>query len=222
MNAVTYSTQGHQSKSRSAFGGRAKRSLDIMVALTALVVLLPLMLLIALAVKAQDGGPVLFVQQRVGLGGAPFPMLKFRSMRIDASARLERLLQENPAAAKEWREKQKITNDPRVTALGRVLRRMSLDELPQLANVLAGDMSVVGPRPMLEQQIADYGEGFPLYCTARPGITGLWQVSGRNRLNFRQRAQLDGVYLARGWRVLADLVLLARTAGAVASTAGAC
>ena len=173
MNAVAYLAERHQSKSRLAFGGRAKRRLDILVALVAITVLLPLMLLIALAVKAQDGGPVLFVQQRVGLGGARFPMLKFRSMRTDASERLERLLQEDPAAAKEWAEKQKITKDPRITSLGRLLRRMSLDELPQLANVLAGDMSIVGPRPMLEQQIAEYGEGFPLYCTARPGITGL-------------------------------------------------
>jgi lipopolysaccharide/colanic/teichoic acid biosynthesis glycosyltransferase len=205
---------------RRPFGGASKRAGDVLIAIVALLLLCPLILLICLAVKCQDGGPVLFVQKRVGLNGASFPFLKFRSMVTDASTKLDRILAEDPAAAREWKEKQKLSNDPRVTPLGKLLRRTSLDELPQFVNVLAGHMSIVGPRPMLERQVGEYGDGFSLYCTARPGITGLWQVSGRNHVSFRRRAELDEVYLQR-WSLVSDLSLLARTAGAVVSCDGA-
>jgi exopolysaccharide production protein ExoY len=209
-----------QARPRRPYGGALKRTSDIALAIVALLLLCPLLLLICLAVKVQDGGPVLFIQKRVGLNGARFPFLKFRSMVPDASAQLDRILAADPVAAREWNEKQKLTLDPRITPLGRLLRRTSLDELPQFVNVLAGHMSIVGPRPMLERQVGEYGGGFPLYCTARPGITGLWQVSGRNRVSFRRRAELDEVYLQR-WSLSADVSLIVRTASVVFSCDGA-
>jgi lipopolysaccharide/colanic/teichoic acid biosynthesis glycosyltransferase len=131
------------------------------------------------------------------------------------------LLRDDPEAAQEWSAKQKLTHDPRVTPLGRLLRSTSLDELPQFANVLLGHMSVVGPRPMLPEQVAEYGPGFALYCSARPGITGLWQVSGRNETTFRRRSELDEIYL-RSWSLLTDLSLVFRTVKVVAARRGAC
>jgi undecaprenyl-phosphate galactose phosphotransferase len=203
------------------FGGALKRAIDLALVVPALIFLAPLLALLALSVKVQDGGPVLFVQPRVGRDGRLFGCLKLRSMVIDADARMQRLLREDPEAAREWREKQKLTRDPRVTAVGRVLRASSADELPQLLNVLLGHMSIVGPRPILPQQIDDYGPGFAQYCTARPGLTGLWQVSGRNETTFRQRSELDQAYL-RAWSLRTDIHLLARTVAVVLGKRGAC
>lgn len=203
------------------FGGQLKRSMDILLALAALILAAPALLLVALAVKTDDGGPIFYVQPRVGLGGREFRFLKFRSMSPDADARLAEILRDEPEAAREWREKQKLANDPRVTRIGRILRRSSLDELPQFLNVLRGDMSTVGPRPMLPGQAAEYGAAFSAYCRARPGITGLWQVSGRNETSFRRRSELDQLYLRR-WNALSDLVLLMRTVGVVLVGRGAC
>lgn len=206
---------------QTAFGGRLKRAEDILIASVALLVMAPLMAVIAVAVKAQDNGPVLFLQSRVGQGGGCFPVFKFRSMVPDAPDRLQRLLEEDPQAAREWSENQKLGRDPRVTPLGRLLRSTSLDELPQLVNVLLGQMSIVGPRPILPEQIGAYGAGFSLYCTARPGITGPWQVGGRNTTTFARRAELDQAYLGR-WSLLADAGLLLRTVGVVIGRRGAC
>jgi len=178
------------------------------------------MLLIALAVKIQDGGPVFFSQNRVGRHGRLFRCLKFRSMIVDAENSINSLLAENAEAAEEWRQKQKLAKDPRVTPVGRILRVTSADELPQLFNVLRGEMSVVGPRPILPDQVQEYGPGFPRYCTARPGITGLWQVSGRNETTFRRRSEFDQTYL-RAWSILTDLALLVRTVGVVVGHRGA-
>ncbi len=203
------------------FGGLAKRSVDIVVSVAALVILAPVLLAIALAVKVQDGGPVLFIQPRVGLHGIEFPFLKFRSMTLDASAQFERLIASNPAAACEWRLKQKLEPDPRVTGVGCVLRRTSLDELPQFLNVLLGHMSVVGPRPILRAQVESYSAGYERYCAARPGLTGLWQVSGRSATTFSRRSALDQVYLRR-WSFWGDLLLILRTFGAVVRQSGAC
>jgi len=203
------------------FGGALKRTFDIVVTAALIVVLAPLLFLLALAVKVQDGGPVFFVQQRVGYRGGRFPCLKFRSMIVQAEARMEDVLRDDPEAAREWREKQKLTRDPRVTSVGIVLRATSADEFPQLINVLRGDMSIVGPRPILPEQIDDYGPAYSRYCAARPGITGLWQVSGRSETTFRRRAELDEIYL-QGWSLLTDLSLLVRTIGVVVRKRGAC
>lgn len=170
------------------------RGLDVAIALVALIFVLPLMAVIALAVFAQDGGPVLFCHRRVGRGGKPFRCLKFRSMAVDAEARLQELLARDPVAQQEWAADHKLRNDPRVTRLGAFLRRSSLDELPQLFNVLQGTMSLVGPRPIVDAEIVKYGKRFQHYCAVKPGITGLWQVSGRNDVSYRTRVALDCLY----------------------------
>lgn len=203
------------------FGGAAKRLADIAIALPALILAAPLMAVIACAVKLQDGGSALFLQPRVGLDGGTFTLVKFRTMVPDGPARLAQLLRDDPAAAKEWAEKQKLIDDPRITPLGRFLRRSSLDELPQLLNVLLGHMSLVGPRPMLVDQVACYGPAFDAYCRARPGLTGLWQVSGRNTTSFRARSEMDETYLRR-WSMGRDLQLIVRTFGIVFRHEGAC
>jgi exopolysaccharide production protein ExoY len=201
-------------------GGRAKRSMDVLFAIAILLFVAPLMLFIALAIWVQDRGPVFFVQDRVGFAGRSFRCFKFRSMVTDAEARMQALLAADPAAAREWQENQKLANDPRVTPLGRWLRKSSFDELPQFLNVLGGSMSVVGPRPILIEQIPAYGAAFEAYCSARPGITGLWQVSGRNGVSFRGRSELDETYLG-GWSLGGDLGLVVRTVGVVLTQRGA-
>jgi exopolysaccharide production protein ExoY len=203
------------------FGGPAKRALDIVISACALVFFAPILLAIAVAVKVEDGGPILFVQPRVGLRGFDFRFLKFRSMAPNASALLQRLCDSDPVLAEEWRVKQKLSRDPRVTRIGRILRRSSLDELPQFLNVFIGEMSIVGPRPMMRDQIEVYGGAFERYCIARPGITGLWQVSGRNETTFHRRSALDEIYLRR-WSPGRDLMLILRTFGAVFAQRGAC
>ena len=203
------------------FGGVAKRVADIALATPALIFAAPLMAAVACAVKLQDGGSVFFLQPRVGLGGGSFPLIKFRTMASDAPERLAQLLRDDPVAAREWKEKQKLINDPRITPVGRFLRRSSLDEVPQLLNVILGHMSLVGPRPMLLDQAGEYGPAFDAYCNARPGLTGLWQVSGRNNTSFRRRSELDERYL-RGWSLTRDLSLMVRTVGVLFGQVGAC
>jgi exopolysaccharide production protein ExoY len=170
------------------------RALDIVIAFCALVFVLPLMCVIAFAIFLQDGGPIVFSHRRVGRGGKSFYCYKFRSMAADAEARLADLLERDPAAREEWARDHKLRDDPRVTPLGAFLRRSSLDELPQLINVLQGTMSLVGPRPIVDAEIARYGRRFCHYCAVKPGITGLWQVSGRNDVSYRTRVALDCLY----------------------------
>jgi exopolysaccharide production protein ExoY len=170
------------------------RALDVAIAVLALVFVLPLMAVIALAIFLQDGGPIVFSHLRVGRGAKPFFCYKFRSMAIDAEARLAELLERDPAAREEWARDHKLRDDPRVTPLGAFLRRSSLDELPQLINVLQGTMSLVGPRPIVDAEISRYGKRFCHYCAVKPGITGLWQVSGRNDVSYRTRVALDCLY----------------------------
>lgn len=189
------------------------------IALLALVFLLPLMLAVALAIWVQDRGPVLFAHRRVGLGGRSFHCLKFRSMALDAEARLQSLLANDPAAAAEWAADHKLRNDPRVTPLGAFLRKTSLDELPQLFNVLKGEMSLVGPRPIVDAEIVRYGRRFTDYCKVKPGITGLWQVSGRNDVSYRTRVAMDAVYAKRKCGRL-DVWILAATIPAVLARKG--
>jgi exopolysaccharide production protein ExoY len=172
-------------------------ALNVAVALAVLVFLAPVMLLIAISIYVQDGGPILFAHRRIGRGGRTFHCLKFRSMAVDAEERLADLLATDPAARAEWEKDHKLRRDPRVTALGAFLRKTSLDELPQLFNVLHGEMNLVGPRPIVDAEIVKYGRRFDSYCAVKPGITGLWQVSGRNDTSYRTRVALDCVYARR-------------------------
>ena len=200
----------------SGYAVKGKRFLDVSLVLIGAPFVLPLMLAIAVLIKL-DGGSVIFRQPRVGLGGSEFGFLKFRSMIPDADRFLAKHLSENPAAAAEWESKQKLDNDPRVTKLGRFIRATSLDELPQLWNVLVGDMSLVGPRPMMPEQRHLYpGRDYDLM---KPGITGLWQVSKRNEVEFSHRAIYDSEY-ARNIGFWFDLKILYRTIGAVCNGTG--
>lgn len=167
-----------------------------------------------------DGGPAVYSQLRVGLGGRPFSCLKFRSMVRDADQRLESLLARDAAVREEWGYYQKLGSDPRITWIGRFIRSFSLDELPQLLNVWRGEMSIVGPRPIMADQIALYGEGFRTYCGLRPGITGLWQVEGRSNCTFADRVRLDMQY-ARSRSMLQDLRIIVLTVPAVFARRGA-
>jgi exopolysaccharide production protein ExoY len=191
-------------------GGPAKRGVDLVIAALALVLSSPVLLAIAVLIRLTTRGPILFSQERVGYGGRLFRCYKFRSMREDAEEFLERHLASNPAAMREWTETQKLKHDPRVTPLGRLLRKSSLDELPQLWNVMRGEMSCIGPRPVVESELARYGEFAADYMKARPGITGLWQVSGRGRVSYRERVEIDRAY-ARSWSMRLDLWIVPRT-----------
>lgn len=195
------------------------RGFDIAVAGLAIVVLLPLMILIACMVKIASPGPAIFRQQRVGRDGVLFPCLKFRSMVVDAQAQLDRLLAESADAREEWDRDQKLRHDPRVTRIGDFLRRTSLDELPQLFNIIAGQMSVVGPRPIVESEIARYGSRFDDYCSVRPGLTGLWQISGRNDVSYGMRVRLDSLYAQRQSLGL-NVVICFRTVPAILTSRG--
>lgn len=172
----------------------ASRALDVTLAVIALIVLAPLMLIIAAVIYILDPGPVIFAHQRIGRGGRSFPCLKFRSMVTDADARLRQLLESSAEAREEWERDHKLRDDPRVIGIGRFLRKTSLDELPQLWNVVRGDMSLVGPRPIVVGEISRYGRYFEHYCAVRPGITGLWQVGGRNDVSYRRRVAYDVTY----------------------------
>lgn len=187
---------------------------EAVAALAILVFLAPLMLTIAALIYLLDGAPPLFAQTRIGKGGRSFDCLKFRTMRLDAEATLSRLLERDPEARAAWLERQKLPSDPRVTPLGRFLRISSLDELPQLINVVRGEMALVGPRPIVASEIQRYGRQFRHYCRVRPGLTGLWQVSGRSRLAYRRRVAMDVLYVRRRHSAL-DLKILALTLPAV-------
>jgi len=196
------------------FVDRLDRALNFLVALGLLVFLAPVMLIIALAVKLGDGGPALFAHKRIGLGGRSFYCLKFRSMAVDSEARLQKLLAESAEARAEWARDQKLKSDPRITFVGELLRKSSLDELPQLINVLRGEMSLVGPRPIVTAEIERYGRYFRDYCNVRPGITGLWQVSGRNDVRYSRRVAMDTVY-SRTRTLAMDARILVMTVPAV-------
>jgi Undecaprenyl-phosphate galactose phosphotransferase WbaP len=187
-----------------------KRSMDIVISLMGIIALLPLIAVIMIAVKRSSPGPIFYGQQRLGIGGKKFRAWKFRSMIPNADAVLKDFLAKDPELRAEWERDHKLRNDPRVTAVGRLLRKTSFDELPQLWNVVVGEMSLVGPRPIVEAERVKYGEAYPLYQRVRPGITGLWQVSGRNNTTYEERVQLDLAY-TRNWSPWQDLYLLART-----------
>jgi len=190
------------------------RSLDIVVSLLAIAALAPLLIAIALMIAVRDPGPIFFVQRRIGRDGRTFRCFKFRTMVVDAEHRLAELLATDPVARAEWALDHKLRNDPRIVAGGDLLRKSSLDELPQLLNVLRGDMSIVGPRPIVEAEIVRYGRYFNHYCAVRPGLTGLWQISGRNDVSYRRRVACDISY-ARGKSLATDLRIMALTVPAV-------
>ncbi len=173
-----------------------ERALEIPVCLVVVIFLAPMMLILAALVMV-DGGPALFKQERIGRGGRRFTCLKFRSMVVDAERRLQLFLDRDSRARAEWARDHKLRYDPRITAFGRFLRRSSLDELPQLINVLRGDMSLVGPRPIVDAEVSRYGRRYKSYCSVRPGITGLWQVSGRTNISYRRRVAMDVLYVRR-------------------------
>ncbi|WP_246175327.1 sugar transferase [Paracoccus limosus] len=196
-----------------------KRSLDVTGALLVAAMLLPVICLVACLVRMQ-GRNVIFGHERVGRDGRHFRCFKFRSMVPDAETRLRELLERDPAARAEWEEHHKLDNDPRITRLGQTLRRTSLDELPQLWNVLRGDMSLVGPRPVTPTELTErYGDHAGAYQTVRPGVTGAWQVSGRNNLSYEQRVRLDRDY-ARDHSLTGDLSILIRTVKVVVAPNG--
>jgi len=199
---------------------RAIRALDLLGAAAVLVLLAPVLLLVALAIKLLDPGPLLFAHVRLGQGGRPFRCLKFRSMTVDADARLAHLLETDAAARAEWQETQKLRDDPRITPLGRFLRRSCLDELPQLVNVLRGEMSLVGPRPIVAGEAARYGRHFGVYCSLKPGITGLWQVKRQDRTSYRRRVAFDLAY-ARARSLPLNLGILLLTVPSVLRGEGA-
>lgn len=196
-----------------------KRVIDVTCAVAGLIFFGPAMLFTALLIW-QTRGPVLFRQERVGIRGEPFQCLKFRTMCQDADRVLQALLDSDPEAARQWQVSRKLKNDPRVTRFGRFLRKWSIDELPQLINVLRGEMSMVGPRPIMYSEIENYGEHFDLYASVSPGITGLWQASGRSNVSYKERVLMDVEYVTN-WSLSGDLKIMLRTIPAVLGARGA-
>jgi exopolysaccharide production protein ExoY len=204
----------------SAASMLAIRLLDVAVAALALILLAPVLLVVAAVIRGSGTGPVLFRQQRIGQNGLQFTCLKFRTMRVGADHYLDELLSKCPSARLEWEQDQKLRNDPRVTEFGSFLRRSSIDELPQLFNVIAGDMSIVGPRPIVAEEALRYGRYIRYYQATKPGITGLWQISGRNDTTYRRRIACDIRYL-RSRSVKTNLKIMFRTVPVVLKSHGA-
>lgn len=207
--------------SRAELRPQLKRVMDITIAATLLLLMAPVLMVIA-AMVAADGGPIFFAHRRIGRYGLAFDCLKFRSMRLDAEQALKKMLERDPVARANWTTARKLQRDPRVTPLGRVLRVTSLDELPQLLNVLRGEMSLVGPRPVLQEELhcfyAPAGADKD-YLSVRPGITGAWQTSGRSNTSYAERVALDAAYV-RNPSLRTDFAILIRTAGSVLSCRG--
>ncbi len=184
-----------------------KRAMDLFIAVPVVIFVSPLLMFIYALLKVFDPGPAMFAQVRIGRDGQPFTVYKFRTMRVDAEQRLQQVLASDPLAAAEWAKYQKLRNDPRVTLLGRILRKSSLDELPQLLNILRGEMSVIGPRPVTAEEVSRYGSDYPFYIAARPGVLGLWQVKGRNKLTYPERVAFDVQYI-KTWSVWQDFKII--------------
>ncbi len=198
-----------------------KRVLDLALALLLLPPAAVLTALIAMAIALTSKGPVIFRQSRIGRNGRPFVIWKFRTMHADADCILREHLKSNAEAREEWHEKHKLGRDPRITPLGRLLRETSLDEIPQILNIFAGDMSFVGPRPIVAKETIKYADRLPYYLAARPGVTGLWQISGRCNVSYETRVILDETYV-RHWTIGGDIWILLHTPRAVFRRDGAC
>jgi Undecaprenyl-phosphate galactose phosphotransferase WbaP len=201
------------------FARSLKRLLDIVLCGSALIVLAPLFAYIAFQIR-KTKGPIFFGHERIGQGGKKFLCYKFRTMIPDADENLKSFLESNPEAREEWEREYKLKNDPRITPIGDFLRRSSLDELPQLWNAFIGEMSLVGPRPVTEEELVKYGDKVDFYLATRPGITGLWQVSGRNDVTYEARTNLDAWYV-KNWNVWYDIVILCKTVRVVLGEQGA-
>ena len=198
-----------------------KNAFDYILTVVGAVFISPLLVYIAYRIKKEDPGPVFFAHTRIGKNGKPFPCFKFRSMVVNSQEMLQKYLAENPAAREEWERDFKLKDDPRVTPIGKFLRSTSLDELPQIFNVLRGEMSLVGPRPVIQEELDKYyGETAKLYCTVKPGITGLWQVSGRSDIGYDERVALDATYI-KYRSMWGDIVILWKTIGVVLMKKGA-
>jgi len=205
--------------SRTSFNAAVKRLLDLVGSLVLAIVFSPLMLVIVILMRKDDGS-VIYRHRRVGRDGQLFECLKFRTMVPNADQVLRELLERDPELRAEWVRDHKLRNDPRVTALGRFLRRTSLDELPQIWNVARGEMSLVGPRPVVREELLRYGRNVGAYLAAKPGITGLWQVTGRNDTDYRRRVVLDTYYVCNQ-NLLLDVFILFKTTGVVLAGNGA-
>ncbi|MEL6979560.1 MAG: sugar transferase [Pseudomonadota bacterium] len=195
-----------------SIGARAvKRAFDIFFGLLLLLVFAPLMLICALLIFLRDGSPIFFVHNRVGRHGQTFGCCKFRTMVRDSDEVLRKVLESDPERKAEWEATQKLADDPRILgAVGRFLRKMSFDELPQLFNVLRGEMSLVGPRPIVRDELSRYGEGAAKYMSVRPGLTGAWQVGGRSSTTYEERVQIDMAYIDK-WSLALDISILVKT-----------
>jgi len=194
--------------------------IDRLTTLVGGLIVLPLFVFIALLIRLDSPGPIFYRQKRIGQNGQAFKAWKFRSMVQNADMVLKDYLEQHPELREDWEQNQKLRNDPRVTRIGRFLRQTSLDELPQLWNILRGEMSLVGPRPIITEEIERYGDKYSLYTKVTPGLTGLWQVSGRNNLPYEERVNLDAYYV-RNWSVWLDVYILIRTLWVVLSGEGA-
>ena len=195
--------------------------LDKLLAVIAFVLLLPFFVVIPILIKLTSRGPVFYRQNRLGRGGQPIRVWKFRSMYADADRRLASILASDPAKKAEWEANFKLADDPRVTPLGRLLRKTSIDEFPQLFNVFAGDMALVGPRPIVSDEVKYYGAAYDIFSSVHPGVTGLWQASGRSGTDYARRVALDTYYVLN-WSPWMDVWILFRTIGAVLFMRGAC
>lgn len=195
-----------------------KRVLDVVLAIVLGILLLPIIAVLFFVARS-DGGPAFFAHKRVGQNGKPFYCLKMRTMVLNAEEKLGEYLKNNPEAAAEWAKTQKLADDPRITEVGRFLRKTSLDELPQIWNVLKGDMSFVGPRPIVEAELEHYGPLADMYLSMKPGVTGHWQVFGRENGCYTERRNMDRAY-SRQMSIAKDLELIARTATVIVRPTG--
>lgn len=219
IDAAVFIPLHSSNNDNSIVGGRTKRAFDVVASLLIIIALSPLFLIVAVLIKLADPGPIIFCHTRIGYGGRRFHCFKFRSMVAGADDLLANVLKSDPEARLEWERTQKLAKDPRITPLGKFLRQSSLDELPQLINVMRGDMSLVGPRPVAPQETQRYGDKLSLYLKARPGLTGVWQVSGRSDCAYNRRIELDADYVSN-WRFARDIDILLRTPGAVFARRG--
>ncbi len=230
VDSYAYPEQGRRSVRESARRNRIpseffryrfiKRWLDIVLVLLASPVVLPILIVVGTLVVLTSPGPVFYSHRRLRRNGSFFSMWKFRTMCVNSAEVLDEYLARHTGARTEWNRTHKLRRDPRITPLGYFLRRYSLDELPQVWNVLNGSMSLVGPRPIVAAEVEKYGEYFSFYCRANPGLTGLWQVSGRSTLSYDARVLLDRDYV-EGWSLAGDLRILFRTFLSVANQDGA-
>ncbi len=216
---MVFKSPAHRAEATTPLGGMGKRIFDVVAASVLIAVMSPMIVLVAGLVIIGDGWPFFIRHYRVGRGGEEFPCLKFRTMVVDAEERLREHLARDRAAAEEWLRSRKLRNDPRITLVGHALRKSSLDELLQLINILKGEMSLVGPRPIVRDEAALYGPHFREYAKARPGLTGLWQVEGRSNTSYDERVRLDCEYV-RSWSLWNDIMIILKTIPAVLAARG--